>query len=399
MAHAGSAKGLHFHGIPRKVNPNTTSKSGPHARVAPRFSLAAVEFTTAIGVDPAYRRRIRSFRLILILLCTMRSTQLFHRTYFSCKVIYLTLDPFARTLPPFASGGLMGMLRMWFFASVLCFASVAASAQQTISGSTTGGPQTPQAASIIEQSIAALTRGTPVTDVTMTGTYTVTNHAGTQTGTITMVATASGQGQSTVTLPSGTYTETRSISAGSAIMTQTGSDGVAHTITTQTAVSPNPAWFCPALVLASASSANYSSTYVGQETLNGGAVQHLALWWLPGSTRGGAGSTPQFWQQITQHDIYLDASSMLPVAMTFLLHPYSPTAPNEPFVPYRGSNFDRTAQIAFSDYQIIQGRPVALHIHGTLPTSGTATVITDIQISSVAFNTGTTVAVPSATAN
>jgi len=259
-------------------------------------------------------------------------------------------------------------------------------------------PQTPQVAAILQQSLAALTGGAPVTDVTMTGTITVTDASGTQSGTITMVATASGQGQSTATLPSGTHTEIRSVSAGSASLTVIGADGIPHTITTQSAVSPNPAWFCPALLLASASSPGYSSSYFGQGTLNGAAVQHLAMWWLPGSSSGSSpASATQFGQQVTQHDIYLDASSLLPVSMSFLMHPYDPEEPNKPFIPYRGSNFDRTEQVQFSDYRLVQGRPVALHIHVTLQISGTATITTDIQISSVTFNTGATVTVPTAT--
>src|SRR5208282_6270106 len=111
-----------------------------------------------------------------------------------------------------------------------------------------------------------------------------------------------------------------------------------------------------------------------------------------------SGSSPasatQFGQQVTQHDIYLDASSLLPVSMSFLMHPYDPEEPNKPFIPYRGSNFDRTEQVQFSDYRLVQGRPVALHIHVTLQISGTATITTDIQISSVTFNTGATVTVP-----
>jgi hypothetical protein len=249
---------------------------------------------------------------------------------------------------------------------------------------------------MIQQSLAALTGGSPLTDVTMTGAYQVTNASGTQSGTITLVATASGQGQSTVTLPSGRYAEIRSISAGSANMIETGPDGVPHAISTQSAVSPNPAWFCPALVLAAASFPNYSSSYVGQETFNGQAVQHLAVWWLPGSSNSFASATLiQFWQHITRHDIYLDASSLLPVAMTFLLHPYDPQNPGKPLVMYRGGNSDGIVQLLFSDYQVVQGRPVALHIHGTLKT-GAGTVTSDIHISSVTFNTGATITMPSA---
>jgi hypothetical protein len=292
----------------------------------------------------------------------------------------------------------LGLLRL---VVVLCLVSSAALGQQPTPPPPPPLPQpNPQAATYIQQGLSALDGGLQVTDVTMTGTYTVTNASGTQSGTITLVATASGQGQSTVTLPSGTYSETRTISGGSASMTETGPDGVAHAISTQTALSPNPAWFCPALVLTAASSSSYLSSYVAQETLNGEAVQHLAVWWLPGnssSSSSASATAAPFWQRATQHDMYLDSSSMLPVSMTFLLHPYNPKAPNQPYTPYPGSDLDGVVQVIFSEYQVVQGRHVALQIQGTLKTAA-GTVLSNIQISSVTFNTGVTINVPS-TAN
>jgi len=277
-------------------------------------------------------------------------------------------------------------------ALIVCLVSLSTLAQSSSSG-VTGAPRTVPAASIIAQSLATLNGGLPVSDVTMKGAYTVTDADGTKTGTITMVATASGQGQSTVSLPSGSYTEIRSVSASSASMIETGPDGVPHAISNQTALSPNPAWFCPALILASASSPNYSSSYIGQETLDGKAVHHLAVWRLPASSSPASPTLTRFWQHITQHDIYLDASSLLPVSMTFLLHPYDPRNSGQPLITYRGSNLDGTVQLWFSDYQGVQGRPVALHIHGTLKI-GVRTVTSDIQISSVTFNTGAIVNMP-----
>jgi hypothetical protein len=287
----------------------------------------------------------------------------------------------------------MRAMRIQLLVLTFCVVSLSTSAQQFSPPTAANGPQT---ASVIQQSLMALTRGLPVTDVTVTGAYAVTSASATESGTITMVATASGQGRSTVAMPSGTYSETRSISAGSASMIETGPDGVPHAITTQTAISPNPAWFYPALVLAAASSPFYASSYLGQETLNGEVVLHLAVWWQPGSDSSTTSATlMQFWQQATRHDIYLDASSLLPVSMTFLLHPYDPENPGKPLMTYRGSNSDRTVELLFSDYQVVQGRPVAFHIHSTLKTA-VKEVISDIQLSSVTFNTGVIIDIPSA---
>jgi hypothetical protein len=48
-------------------------------------------------------------------------------------------------------------------------------------------------------------------------------------------------------------------------------------------------------------------------------------------------------------------------------------------------------QVTFSDYQQVQGREVALHIHTTFQ-AGLLTIVTDTQLSSVSFNTGAIVA-------
>jgi hypothetical protein len=295
----------------------------------------------------------------------------------------------------------MRVLRVVCLVSIFCFAFLAASAQQSTPSS---GPQTPQAASILQQAVTALTGGSPITDVTMTGTITmartpiVPNGASTTAtgvtttaGTITYVATANGQGEAIVSFPSSTSTEIRSISGGTPTLIEVGTNGVSQAIQTQSAWSPHPAWFLPAFVLASGmSSPNYASSYIGPETWNGVAVQHVAVWLAPPSSAA-TGALSQLWQGASQHDIYLDPASFLPVAMTFTVHPYDPTNPDRALIPYRGNSLDRPEEVDFSDYQQIHGRPVALHLHSTM-TLAIELVVTDIQISSVSFNTGATVA-------
>jgi hypothetical protein len=284
-----------------------------------------------------------------------------------------------------------------------CLIPASLSAQQSASTGTTSGPQTSQAASILQQALAAQTGGAPVTDVTMTGSVTVTRTfntpagiavpslgSGVDSGTISYVATASGQGQSTVTLTSGMQTEIRDISSGSPILYEAGTDGVTHAITTQSAFSPHPAWFYPALIVsAGLSSSNYASTYIGQESWNGSAAQHVAIWLLPSASP----SVARFPQRITQHDVFLDPTSLLPVAMTFTVHPYDPVNPNGTILPLRGDSVDGLEQVTFSDYRKVQGRAAAFHIHTSLQV-GAATIITDTQLTSVSFDTGATITIP-----
>jgi hypothetical protein len=311
----------------------------------------------------------------------------------------------------------MHTIRLLCLLSIFCLVSVSVSSQQSTPTITTSGPQTPQAASILQQSIAAMTGGAPVTDVTMTGTMTITTNlvasgnvgsplapqsvattagANTDTGTVTLVATSAGRTQSTVTTSTGTHTEIRDISGGWPTLTVIGTDGVVHTVTTQSALAPHPASFYLPFVLTSGlSSAIYASSYVGEETWNGASVQHISVWMVPGGSWSGSG---QLLQQSTQHDIYLDPSSLLPVGMTFTVHPYDPANPNRLLLPLRDNSVDSVEQVQYSQYQQVQGRSVPFHTRMTFQATHLSAVI-DVQFTSVNFNTGAAVTVPIASAN
>jgi len=90
-------------------------------------------------------------------------------------------------------------------------------------------------------------------------------------------------------------------------------------------------------------------------------------------------------------EIYLDPSSLLPLGVTFTIHPYDPANPNRPIMPYRDETLDGIEQASFSDYRQVQGRPVAFHIHSAM-NAGATRIVTDIQFSSISFNTGATIA-------
>lgn len=269
-----------------------------------------------------------------------------------------------------------------------CLVVPAALPAQESSSTTTSGPQTPQAATILQQAIAALTAGAPITDVTATGTVTVSGPI-TASGTVAFTATASGQSQLTITLPLGARTEIRSDSAGTQTLTVTGPDAVTHAVHTASILAPHPGWLVPALVLSSGlSSSDYTSSYVGLGTWDGAQAQHLAVWLQTSNTLSlSAGDL----QRLSQHDIYLDPSSLLPVAMTLTMHPYDAANPDAPIRSYRGSVVDRLEQITFSDYRQVQGRAVAFHVQTSI-TLPSGALVCDYQFSSVSFNTGATVA-------
>ena len=278
----------------------------------------------------------------------------------------------------------------------LCLLIPASLSAQLSAPTTASGPQSSQAASILQQCLAAMTGGALPTDVTMSGTVTITAGTNTDTGTVTLVATSSGRTQSTVTTTTGTHTEIRDISGGWPTLTVIGTDGVAQTVTTQSALAPHPASFYLPFVLTSGlSSSIYASSDVGKDTWNGATVEHISVWMVPGgSWSGGA----LLLQQITQQDIYLDSSSMLPVAMTVTVHPYDATAPNSLLMPLRNNSVDSVEQVEFSQYQPVQGRPIPFHTHTTIQTTHLSIVI-DVRLTSVSFNTGASVTIPVATSN
>lgn len=72
----------------------------------------------------------------------------------------------------------------------------------------------PQAVSFASQSIAALTGGTAISDVTLTGSVTWSGGAVHETGTVTMLALGTGESRMNLAFPSGTRAEIRDASTG-----------------------------------------------------------------------------------------------------------------------------------------------------------------------------------------
>ncbi len=278
-------------------------------------------------------------------------------------------------------------------------------AQQSTPTGTTSGSQTPQAASIIQQSLAAMTGGAPVTDVTMTGTVTVTqnsasspsspNQLTTESGTIMLVATAAGQSQISITLPSGNWVTTQNYATNPRTSSVAGPTGTTQDTAPEDSMAPHPAWFCPTLVMAATAPATYVTGYVGQETLNSSLVQHVSIWpqanqdlltnsfQVPGQ-QVLTGPGPSYPIHLGQEDLYVDTSSILPQAIVLRTRGYKWTA-NGPDPTQPVSSEER---VEFSNYQQVQGRFVALHIQVVLAT----VPILNIQLSSVTFNTGVQIA-------
>lgn len=308
----------------------------------------------------------------------------------------------------------MRALRPALLILVCLLVATSLSAQQPFYGTSTNtsplaanapSSSDPQAVALLEKSIDALTGGGSINDVTMTGTLTLTasgalaRHslqasAGTQSGTAKLVATDTGQSEVISTTSAGTQTTIQDISGTAPILAVTNTKGVTLVVQTASAVAPHPSWFYPPFLLASGLSSQYVVSYIGQETFDGIAVEHIAMWRTKNTS-----PVSEAVKRASRENIYLDSKSLLPVAITFMTHPFNPKNPNKPILAYGGRSPDHMTVIQYLDYQQVEGKTVALEVRSTtkvIPQDQASDLVSDIQISSVNFNTGATIAVPTA---
>jgi hypothetical protein len=227
------------------------------------------------------------------------------------------------------------------------------------------------AATLLTQSAAALVHNVALSDVTLSGTARRIVGSDDESGTVTVKALATGAMHLDFILPSGALSEVRATSNGLPAGDWSGPDGVSHSIPSHN-LSTDWGWF-PAFTLSNLiSSANTVLTYVGQETRNGHTVQHLSV---KQQFPGQKGNTAALLQHLSQMDIYLDASTALPVSLVYNTHPDN------------DASLDLPVEIEFSDYRAVNGAQIPFHVQKSLNNS----LYLDLQFQSAAVNTGITV--------
>lgn len=258
---------------------------------------------------------------------------------------------------------------------VLAFLSLALTvslAQPARPGGQTSTPATqssPQAVVLLQKSLAALTGGNPITDVTLSGTARRIAGSDDESGTATFKALGGTGSRIDLTLPSGSRNEIRSVSGGYLTGSWSGPDGVSHSISYHNLLTDSGIF--PTFTLSSfASSASAALTYVGAETRNGISVIHLGAQQLP---PGIAGDLPR---HLSQMEIFLDASTNLPLFFDFSIH-----ADTNALV-------DIPVEIRFSDYTAVNGAQIPLHIQKYINNS----LVLDLQFQSAVLNSGLTAA-------
>ncbi len=226
--------------------------------------------------------------------------------------------------------------------------------------------QNPQAMALATQAMAALTGSTQVNDITLTGTATRTAGADVESGTVVLEALGDSYSRLDLTLSNGARHEVRNLSSISAPQGYwVGPDASSHAFSELNCVT-DAAWFAPVLsVLSQLSNPNLVISYVGQETKVGVAVQHLHF-----AFQSPSPDPTGILQGLSAEDVYLDASTFLPVAITFNAHPDNDATTN------------LAVEIDYASYQSVSGVLVPFQVQKLINNS----VVLNLTINSAAIN-------------
>jgi hypothetical protein len=228
--------------------------------------------------------------------------------------------------------------------------------------------QNPQAVALASQALAALDGSTQVNDITLTGTATRSAGSDVESGTITLKALGTSYSRYDMSTGSFTRTEDRNLaSSGAPQGYWVGPDGSPHAFSMHNCLT-DAAWFIPQLsVLSQLSNPNLMVSYVGQETRVGTTVQHLHF-----AFQSPSADPSSMFQVLSAEEVYLDASTFLPVAIAFNTHPDTDAGTNIPI------------EIDFLNYQTVNGVQVPFHVRKFL----NGTLLLDVSIQSAVLNSG-----------
>lgn len=223
----------------------------------------------------------------------------------------------------------------------------------------------PFAVTLAQQSIAALTGGGTLSDVTLNASVTSTVGSDYDTGNATFYVKGTSDSRVDFSLSaSGTRSDVRNVvtgTPGGAWRTNGGppTPFVQHNCWT------DAPWFFPTFSsLSQTTNPNFVFSYIAREQHGGVDTQHIRVYqWFPHGAPSAVLSTMEF---------YLDATSLLPVAIGFQSHPDDNMGTNLPI------------EIDFTNYQPVNGFQVPLHFQKIFGGG----VVLDVTVTSASFNTG-----------
>ena len=259
----------------------------------------------------------------------------------------------------------MRIVRLGPLSLLLCMMFVPVVPAQQLS---TSALRNAQSVTLLQRSLAALVGSNTVTDVTLNGNATWTAGSDNETGTTTLKATSIGQGRIDLSLTAGQRSEVADISQGAPTGSWCGSDSVWHSTVPHNLLT-DPSWFFPAFLFNRVlSTSTYAVSALDAETKDGVGVEHFAVY-LQASP---ADPNPTVTQNLSRIDVYLDSSTLLPVAISFNIHPDTNALTNIP------------VEIRLSNYQKSQGILAPYHIQKYVQNS----LALDITVSGTQINTG-----------
>jgi hypothetical protein len=239
------------------------------------------------------------------------------------------------------------------------------SSQQSISQSTS-------APILLQQSLAVLAGNNSISDATLTGSARRIAGSDDESGTVTLKVLSSGAVRLDFTFPSGPRSEFKSSISNSPVGSWSGPDGVSHQIASHNLVN-DWGWFPLFTLASSATTQNYAVSFSGPETRNSEAVLHIvAAQQFPALSADGAA----FMQHLSQIDIFLHATTLLPSSIAYNIHPDN------------NALLDIPAELRFSDYRVVNGSQIPFHIQKFINNS----LVLDLQFQSAALNSGLTAA-------
>jgi hypothetical protein len=257
-----------------------------------------------------------------------------------------------------------------FFSALVsaCFLTSTLVAATPNPAQTTTAAGTLNPSTVLQNSLAVLVGTAALSDVTLTGTARRIVGSTDETGTVTFRALPTGEMRYDFSYPSGVWSEIHEGIAAGPLGSWSGPDGVAHPIALHNLA--NRSDIFPAFSLSPLlSSPNMMINLIGPETKNGQSVYHVAVSQqfpqLPPRSASLA-------QHLSQTDLFLDATTLLPVAVDFNTHPDD------------NSSLDIPVELLFSDYRSVSGSQIPFHVQKFLNNG----LGLDLQFSSASINSG-----------
>jgi hypothetical protein len=221
----------------------------------------------------------------------------------------------------------------------------------------------PAAVSLAQKSVAALTGGASISDVTLNASVTSVLGSDYETGTATLKAEGIAESRVDLSLSGGTRSDVRTSTSGTPAGAWQKNGGAVTAYANHNCWTDAP-WFFPALSsLSQTANPSFIFKYIGQEQHGGVNTQHIQVY---------QASKVALLQHLSTIDFYLDPASALPLAIAFQVHPDLDASKDIP------------AEVRFANYQAVNGVPVPFHIQRML----NGGVVLDITVTSAAFNSG-----------